>query len=1097
MQNWTLNSALGLLGGWILLFQMAPVALAQPYLEQASFRFENDNGPGVDDNSAQATVDTGRTDVRRGERLTIRIRVDNTGTASASNVYRLQYDRNDDLWVDVDIGPELRPSLGIAGSGGEPLLEPRAAPCQGDFVPGSWWHGIASTAPITLEAGQCTELAFVLHTAGALPAEQYRLRLWNVTDDAPLDEYVALPSLTVETAPALRYSKQTGLAAVLDTLHAPAGIPGDGFGRSVASADFDADGYWGIVAGAPGDDTLGGNVGRVFLLQRSAGDTGFVTTYILDDPTPTGADKFGSSVVVGDFNDDGRPDVLVGAPGHDPGGGFINVGQVYVFIQNDTGSGFESPVILDDPTPSSTGQGDSFGSSMAACDVNADGADDVIVGGPGDGSLGSNVGQVYLFLRNAGNNGFVAPMIFDSPTFAPGSEGDRFGTSVACADVNQDGFADVIAGAPLDATQGTNVGQAYVLVRNENNDGFNPAQVIDHPSPTVGDNFGVAVAAGDMNGDGRADLLVGAHLDDTHKPDQGRAYVFLRSADNMRFDAAIALDAPEATAGAWFGSSVSVGDVDNDGRADAIIGAPAESTIGAGVGRVYFFDQISSLLTENDFEALDDPTVTAGDQFGVAMTLGDVNDDGMFDLIVGAPADDSVTADAGQVILFDRRPGRDAHYYLDERGYDATIRIGTLDAQWSLAGPPVFVFAARHENNSDPIRVRWEGFSTVATWLRPLRLEVLRRSAATTWEEIALDATGDANEGRVLSSLIETDANQYYDASFWTIWRVYQEPGLETLFTDGFVVSFGYPDTPPSPATGVTLTDEDENPGVDGRDFTLTWTDPADLSDVVHFELFLLPAPARLALDLDTPIGVGTSSIWRGTTDITIDSLGQPLTNRAYRAYVVSVDASGNRSPSEPSADMTPSPDFPDTCDQISCPPATGVTLTDEDDHAGIDGRDFTVTWGPPMGLNDITHFAIFLLPVPARVILGLDTAIDVEETGSSWQGAARMTSDSIGEHFAEVPYRAFVVVADARGNQIVFGPSAEMTPSPDAGGVAGGGCNCSTSSIRSPPSSSPVPFMLLLFLSAGLRRLSKKRRARGPVFRRRDPRTLAYIDIR
>jgi len=228
-----------------------------------------------------------------------------------------------------------------------------------------------------------------------------------------------------------------------------------------------------------------------------------------------------------------------------------------------------------------------FGYSVSgAGDVNGDGYDDVVVGGWSEdpGSSPAESGRAYVFDGQTG-----VPI---HTLVSPNEEYQgRFGYSVSGGgDVDGDGHDDVVVGAPMEdpgSSPGWS-GRAYVF------DGQtgNPLHVLVSPNEQGGGHFGSSVSdAGDVNGDGYGDVVVGAHKEapGSSPAESGRAYVF----DGQTGNPLYVLVSPNEEEDGWFGSSVSTaGDVNGDGYDDVVVGAwredPGSSPSGA--GRAYVFD---------------------------------------------------------------------------------------------------------------------------------------------------------------------------------------------------------------------------------------------------------------------------------------------------------------------------------------------------------------------------------------------------------------------------------------------------------------------------------------------------------------------------
>jgi hypothetical protein len=208
--------------------------------------------------------------------------------------------------------------------------------------------------------------------------------------------------------------------------------------------------------------------------------------------------------------------------------------------------------------------------------------------------------------------------------------GDMFGFSASCAgDVNNDGYDDVIVGAPSNSAGGTGAGRAYLYFGGPSMD-KNPD--VTFTGAALDDRFGISVStAGDVNNDGYDDVIIGAHYNDAGGNNAGRAYIFFGS-QNMDNVADVIFTG--AAAGDLLGVSTSdAGDVNNDGYDDVIVGATGNDSAGNNAGAVYLYfggqnmDNIADAMFTGE---------TINGSFGQVSRAGDVNNDGYDDILVGA-----------------------------------------------------------------------------------------------------------------------------------------------------------------------------------------------------------------------------------------------------------------------------------------------------------------------------------------------------------------------------------------------------------------------------------------------------------------------------
>jgi hypothetical protein len=415
-------------------------------------------------------------------------------------------------------------------------------------------------------------------------------------------------------------------------------LAGASFGHSVATAgDVNGDGYADVIVGAPSFANGQVTEGRVFVYQGSAFGPAIEPTWTAESNV-IGA-QFGISVATaGDVNGDGLSDVIAGAWTYANG----NSGEGGAFVYHGAAAGLKTYA----QWAAESDQVDAlFGISVAtAGDVNGDGFTDVIVGACGDDFPEVEVGRAYVYHGSASGLLTTAAWTVESD-----QDNARFGWSVSTAgDVNGDGFSDVIVGAPLYYNSQTFYsGRTYVYHGSASGLSTTAAWMVDGPAQLI--SFGAGVAtAGDVNGDGFSDVVIGAPGYDNGEGDEGRAFVFHGSAAGLSTTAA--WHAEPNTIAANFGCSVSTaGDVNGDGFSDVIVGAVGFSDLTEGQAFVYH-GSTAGLLTTADWIA--EASQLTG-RFGSSVsTAGDVNGDGFSDVIVGAPEYDGGLQDEGRAFVY-------------------------------------------------------------------------------------------------------------------------------------------------------------------------------------------------------------------------------------------------------------------------------------------------------------------------------------------------------------------------------------------------------------------------------------------------------------
>ncbi len=381
------------------------------------------------------------------------------------------------------------------------------------------------------------------------------------------------------------------------------GLPAARFGAAVAVVgDANGDGVGDVAVGAPGHGEGGSEAGLVRLFSGHAG------ALLWERAGETAGAHLGAALSgVGDLDGDGRADLLAGAP---QDGAVPGPGLAWAL------SGADGSVLR---TWLGAAAGDEFGGAVSGPgDLDGDGVPDVAFGAPLADGPKVDGGELRA---ESGASGQPLLVLTGS------SKQSHLGFAVAAAgDVDADGLPDLLAGEP-DAKVGTGQfvprpGFVHVLRGSG-------AAIHLLVGPDDGSNFGAALsAAGDVDADGHADLIVGAPIPG------GMGGVFQARASvhaGATGDVLAAFD--EVDAGPSVGEAVSGGaDIDADGRPDVLIGSPS-GWPGWGMVTLVSGDGLSpSVLAVGS---------VAGDRFGAALAVADLDDDGFADAVIGAPADEA------------------------------------------------------------------------------------------------------------------------------------------------------------------------------------------------------------------------------------------------------------------------------------------------------------------------------------------------------------------------------------------------------------------------------------------------------------------------
>lgn len=318
------------------------------------------------------------------------------------------------------------------------------------------------------------------------------------------------------------------------------------FGTAVAGIpDIDADGVPDLAVGIPGCDDGGATDSGgiyVFYLQAngsakpsghkkiSNGVSGFALGDLSED------DEFGSAIAaMGDLDNDGVTDLVVGAPGDDDGLDSENGALWFLFMNSDNTVKSTSKVSnAGGGMPNQIPGYSNFGSAVANIgDLNGDGVPDLAVGAPRDDDGGFNRGAVWIvFLNSTGFAGSWQKISDTQGGFTGGlQDNDLFGSSIAAiGDMDEDGIVDLAVGEPGSDDAGASSGGFWILYLNSNGTVKDSAAIRSSEPPFAGevdplDFLGISLAAiPDFNGDGKTDLAAGAFGDDDGGFDKGAVY---------------------------------------------------------------------------------------------------------------------------------------------------------------------------------------------------------------------------------------------------------------------------------------------------------------------------------------------------------------------------------------------------------------------------------------------------------------------------------------------------------------------------------------------------------------------------------------------
>ncbi len=422
----------------------------------------------------------------------------------------------------------------------------------------------------------------------------------DINGDGYDDLFIGAPNNTASTgAVYLIYGSSDGIAVSGTQSIDAADVTIDGAsvsdsaGAALAMGDINGDGYDDLIIGAPDQGT---SAGSIYILYGSA--VAFSTTVGLEDIHSefigSAPDSAGQSIAVGDVNNDGFDDILVGATGNNSfaGAAYLIYGQADQFVAETT---LESAAVKF----SGENSEDLAGYRVAIGDVTGDGYGDLLIGVYGDDGYGTDSGAVCVVYGQATALTSRSLATADGKIVGESSE-DHAAGPMATGDINSDGYDDLFIAVPAESSYVDSAGAIYLILGQES--AFASSEVVPAVAEvkitglSPGDAIGSDLTLGDVNHDGSFDLFVGAGSADTSDQDRGTAYLIEDVSSLLAVSGEYAIvNIEESTyqftgvnANDALGTAVTMGDFNGDAFDDIAMSAPGVDNGFVNAGAIYY-----------------------------------------------------------------------------------------------------------------------------------------------------------------------------------------------------------------------------------------------------------------------------------------------------------------------------------------------------------------------------------------------------------------------------------------------------------------------------------------------------------------------------